>query len=209
TVVPSPVAMNEEMKAVCNKEVRDLLQKEAIKRVGLNEPFQNRRFTDSKKYHKRRGLVCKIRPKRCLFNRPYPPKPSNISLFQVEESYYRFSSLPFGLASAPRIFTKLLKVPISVLRGSGVRLVIYLDDILIMNENKQGAEKDLNTVLNLFQELGFVINWEKSILVPSQTIEYLGVIINSCFLSFTLPDQKVKSITALGEQALLETEVSL
>ncbi|KAK4037158.1 hypothetical protein OUZ56_029200 [Daphnia magna] len=37
TVVPSPVAMNEEMKAVCNKEVRDLLQKEAVKRVGLNE----------------------------------------------------------------------------------------------------------------------------------------------------------------------------
>jgi hypothetical protein len=56
------------------------------------------------------------------------------------------------------------------LRRQGIRLVIYLDDILILNESKSGLEADINTVIDLLQSLGFLINWEKSIVVPTQTI---------------------------------------
>lgn len=40
-----------------------------------------------------------------------------------------FRSLPFGIAIAPHHFTKIMKVPISLLRRLGIRLIIYLDDI--------------------------------------------------------------------------------
>jgi hypothetical protein len=56
------------------------------------------------------------------------------------------------------------------LRRQGIRLVIYLDDILILNESKIGLKADVNTVIDLLQSLGFLINWEKSIVVPTQTI---------------------------------------
>ena len=42
---------------------------------------------------------------------------------------YEFQCLPFGLSSAPRTFTKLLKPVIVLLRIQGIRIVIYLDNI--------------------------------------------------------------------------------
>ena len=64
-------------------------------------------------------------------------------------------------------------------RKEGVRLIIYLDDILIVNESREGASADLEMVMRLLQELGFIINKEKSILGPTQKIEFLGILINS------------------------------
>ena len=39
-----------------------------------------------------------------------------------------FSVLPFGLSSAPYIFTKLLKPLVKKWRGEGKPLVVFLDD---------------------------------------------------------------------------------
>ena len=44
---------------------------------------------------------------------------------------YEFTSLPFGLAPTPLIFTKLMKPIASFLRSQGVRLLVYLDNILM------------------------------------------------------------------------------
>ena len=52
--------------------------------------------------------------------------------FLWRDSLLEFACLPFGLASAPRVFTKLLKPVLSILRQRGIRLIVYLDDILLM-----------------------------------------------------------------------------
>ena len=51
--------------------------------------------------------------------------------FQWQEKLYQFLCLRFGLSSAPRVFTKLMKVPISILRKLNIILILYLglDDI--------------------------------------------------------------------------------
>ena len=54
--------------------------------------------------------------------------------------------------------------------------------------------RDRNTTLWLLQMLGFVINWEKSVLDPSQEMEYLGFVIDSPHLSLSLPASKVAKI---------------
>lgn len=64
---------------------------------------------------------------------------------------FQFSYLPFGLASAPRIFTKLLKPVIGHLRKQGIRFIIYLDDILIVSSSEEEARKDVRTVTGLLQ----------------------------------------------------------
>jgi hypothetical protein len=56
------------------------------------------------------------------------------------------------------------------MRKQGVRLIIYFDDILILNESREGASADLEMVMRLLQDLGFIINIEKSILDPTQKI---------------------------------------
>ncbi len=66
--------------------------------------------------------------------------------------------MPFGLSSAPRILTKLLNSIVSFLRKRGIRLVIYLHDILIMNSCPEGLARDVALVRSLLKEVGFLIN---------------------------------------------------
>jgi hypothetical protein len=91
----------------------------------------------------------------------------------------------------------------------GIRLVIYLDDILILNESKGVLLPNVDTVLELLQSLGFLINWEKSIIVPTQAIENLGLIVDSNDPSFSLPCYKVAAVKKMCEAALSEGRVSL
>lgn len=92
-------------------------------------------------------------------------------------------------------------------RKQGIRLIIYLDDILIMNESREGAIADLEMVMRLLQDLGFVVNMEKSILDPTQRIEFLGILISSTRLSFALPPGKTQFIIDLCKK-ILEQEVT-
>ena len=64
------------------------------------------------------------------------PIHSNHLQFIWEEKHYKFQCLPFGLSSAPRIFTKLLKPVVGFLRQIGLHLIVYLDDMLFMHVNK-------------------------------------------------------------------------
>ncbi|CAC5357552.1 unnamed protein product [Mytilus coruscus] len=50
----------------------------------------------------------------------------------------------------------------------GVRMIIYLADILLMAENPPKIEIHRNSTLFLLQKLGFLINWKKSSLNPTQ-----------------------------------------
>ena len=104
---------------------------------------------------------------------------------------YQFTCLAFGLSPAPRLFTKLLKPVVGALRRAGIRLVIYLDDIIFMNESREGVISDVSTAIDLLTGLGFLVNWEKSVLLPSQSLEYLGLLVDSVALSLALPSDKV------------------
>jgi hypothetical protein len=76
------------------------------------------------------------------------------------DSLIEFACLPFGLSEAPRHFTKVLQPTVTLLRRSGIRLVIYLVDIL--NVSAEGLRQDMATAQYLLENLGFVINLEKS-----------------------------------------------
>ena len=57
--------------------------------------------------------------------------------FQWERQLYEFLCLPFGLSSAPRTFTKLLKPVMSLIRQQGVRSIVFLDDMLLMAGSRE------------------------------------------------------------------------
>lgn len=124
--------------------------------------------------------------------------------FHWRGQVYEFSCRAFCLAPAP----KTLKVIMACLRRQGIRLITYLDDILVLNGCKEEA-LDLKTVIDLLQSLGFLINMEESMVIPSQSMEYLGLIVNSTDLSFSLPCSKPEAVRKMWVTALMGGMVSL
>jgi hypothetical protein len=78
-----------------------------------------------------------------------------------------------------------------------------------MNENREGVISDVTAAINLLISLGFLINWEKSVLLPSQSLEFLGLLVDSVVLSLALPSDKVLSMLALCRRSLLKDVISL
>ena len=133
--------------------------------------------------------------------------------FLWKETLLEFACLPFGLALAPRLFTKIMKPVVALLRRAGIRLIIYLDDLLFMHATREGLREDMATARYLLENLGFVINLEKSVFVPTQKLEFLGFVINTIDMILVLPDDKVKSIkslcrTLLGQQLVSVRDLS-
>ncbi len=48
--------------------------------------------------------------------------------FKVDNTLFHFTCLPNGYHNAPRLFTKILKVPLATLYTEGTNVIMYLDD---------------------------------------------------------------------------------
>ncbi|CAC5416181.1 unnamed protein product [Mytilus coruscus] len=88
----------------------------------------------------------------------------------------RQQMLAFRLSSAPYLFTKCLRPIVKYWREKGVDIVLYLDDRLGMDKNKQEASECSSFVKTSLLEAGFLINMDKSIFEPVQCLEWLDVV---------------------------------
>jgi hypothetical protein len=122
--------------------------------------------------------------------------------FEFDDVLYQFTCLPNGLSSGPRVFTKILKVPLAWLRESfGVTISGYIDDTILCAETASQLRSDLRLAAELFQDLGFMISWKKSVLEPTQEIEFLGFLINSVTGRVSLPVGKADNIARMVRKA--------
>lgn len=115
--------------------------------------------------------------------------PRKYLCFQWRDETFAFLSLAFGLNTAPRVFTELLKPVAAYLRKIGIRLIIYLDNFLILGSSLEESRANTQLILDLLQQLGFAINWENSVLDPTQSLTSLGFSINLLTRSFSLPEK--------------------
>ena len=97
--------------------------------------------------------------------------------FCFKNQCYQWKVMCFGPTSAPRVFTKLVSVVAAYLRIQNVRLAVYLDGWLNLNQNKCSLLQDRELCLNLLVSLGFMINLKKSNLYPSQNLIHLGALL--------------------------------
>ena len=112
--------------------------------------------------------------------------------FCVKGKYYCFSVLPFGLSSAPYIFTKVLREMVKHWRSHCIKIVMFLDDGWGTNSTKQLCSADAEFVRSSLEQAGFVINYDKSIWEPVQRLEWLGLFWNSEQFSLCIPDRRIQ-----------------
>ena len=158
--------------------------------------FQNGGHTHLEGPDETRGLAGKDRPQGCLSGDLDRPDTQGLSQVSICRQDYHFTCLPFGLSSAPGVFTKTLKPALALLHARGVRLIAYIDDILVLAESKELLLDHLEGMSYLLECLGFIINAEKSVMIPSHIIELLGLTVNSTIIELSLPPLKIKQIRA-------------
>lgn len=107
---------------------------------------------------------------------------------------YEFNVLPFGLNTAPYVYTKIMKPVVKLLRSCGFMSTIYLDDICLIANSYKECIHNINTTVKLLLALGFNINEEKSKMIPRYICKYLGFIIDSKNLQISLPPEKREKI---------------
>lgn len=83
-------------------------------------------------------------------------------------------------------------------------MIIYLDDILIIGSDKDSLIREFGFAIFVLGYLGFILNKEKSVSVPFQEIELLGLLVNCLDLSVSLPEEKVASVVQLCEEVFVE-----
>lgn len=117
----------------------------------------------------------------------------------------QFRALPFGLSSAPLVFTKIVKELAAWARERGIRLHCYLDDWLILAHSRLKCSNHTEQVLTMARRLGFCPNESKCDLVPSQQFDYLGMSFDTTSLTVRPVATRVERLqTAI--QSLLQSE---
>ena len=71
------------------------------------------------------------------------------------------------------------------LRSNG----IYLDDLLIIHQDKKELLEHMSVAVGLLEALDFLINYPKSQLEPTQIIDFLGFVVHSLKRELRLPKE--------------------
>ena len=173
------------------------------------EHFKMESLKDVKDLIQPGDFMAKIDLKDAFFHVPLARESRHLTAFHWQGRSFLFKAMCFGLAPAPRVFTKLAKVPMALLRHWGIRAVIYLDILILFARSKESMNETIDLVLCLFKRLGYTINHAKSILMPVQKLVYLGIFIDSVQMTFELPPQKSDELTNLCNSIVLSEGIPL
>ena len=122
---------------------------------------------------------------------------------------YQWKVLPFGLATAPRVFTSLMKPILFLCCHKGLHIAIYLDDILVLVCSKWAGKRACLFLCSLLVCLGLHINFSKSDLHLSQSFTFLGLCWDTVHMSVSLPPDKLADIQQLALSLLCTPHVTV
>ncbi|KAA6397710.1 MAG: putative Transposon Ty3-G Gag-Pol polyprotein, partial [Streblomastix strix] len=111
--------------------------------------------------------------------------------FQFKQKTYQYIAMPFGISLAPRTFHKILRPVIESIRCKwNVRILSYVDDIIIIGKDKQVLENKTQEISNYMRTLGWVISEKKSRITAMQEFEFLGWNFNSLNQQMKITEEK-------------------
>ena len=234
-IIPKQIQLNDDQKKIIDKEIAELLMKNAISKSSdepdqfisnifivekKNEKFRPvinlKKLNEFIKYHhfKMETLETVLESVQknafftsCDMTDAYFSIPVHVNYrkylkFIWRNQLYHFNCLCFGIASAPRVFTKVMKQVFAYIRHMGISSFYYIDDYLFEAEFALTSKQHTDTFESLVNDLGFFINKEKSVTIPTTRIQYLGHIIDSVEFKVYLPEEKIEKIIRHCTQVL-------
>ncbi len=133
---------------------------------------------------------------------PLKPQLREYTYMRLRGKCYRWQVLMFGLATAPKDFSYIVKKVLGLLRKQGVRNAFFIDDIIHFAGDREAALRLREQVLGLLYRLGFFVSWKKSLLEPGQLIQHLGLDVCTVDRSIWVPEYKTKEVIYLAGNML-------
>ena len=130
------------------------------------------------------------------FHVPIHPSSRKYLRFAFENRVYQFQVLPFGLNTAPQVFTRLGHTVTGYLHRQGISVIPYLDDWLIHHPDPEVLLRHQAQLMNTLDLVGFVLNRKKSELDLTQDIQFLGIRLRLDLGEASLPESKAWEIVA-------------
>lgn len=136
---------------------------------------------------------------------PIHPQDHHLLAVAWEGETYIDRALPFGLRSAPKIFSAVADMISWVLHCVGIRHQLhYLDDFLFLGApNTDEGERALRIALWIFEFLGIPVAVHKTE-GPSTCVTFLGILIDTIRGELRLPAEKLQRLQSLIESWCLE-----
>jgi hypothetical protein len=99
--------------------------------------------------------------------------------FKFGNIYYRWRVLPFGLNRSPFYSSKVLRPVVRYIRSTlGIKSQVYVDDFII-SATPARITDSLDGVLQTLQDVGYIVNMEKSSLTPETMKVYIGFVVDT------------------------------
>ena len=111
-----------------------------------------------------------------------------ITSFMAAGKVYQFKRLPFGLASAPEAYQRVMSIVCEGLSG----VLNYFDDVVVYGSTPEEHWENLRAILNTLQASGLRLNAKKCVMGVSE-LKFVGHIISAD--GVRADPEKVKAIT--------------
>ena len=130
------------------------------------------------------------------FHVPIYPNSRKYLRFTFENKVYQYRVLPFGLNTAPQVFTRLWHTVTGYLHRQGISVIPYLNDWLIHHPDRKVLLRHQAQLINTLDLVGFILNRKKSELDLTQDLQFLGIHLRLDLGEASLPESKAWEIVA-------------
>ena len=130
-------------------------------------------------------------------------------MFEWQGSYFQFTCLPKGLSCALRILRKFSVKPVYAHLRMGSYMYGHIDDSSLIAQTHNDCVNNIHDTVHLFTKLGFIVHPKKSILKPTQAIEFLGFIINNLTMTVRLSASKSTKVQKVCHDLLKSKHITV
>lgn len=146
--------------------------------------------------------MCTLDLQDAYYHVPIHPQSRRFLRFCVQGRHFQFLVLPFGLRSAPRVFTKVVAPVVAVLHLRGLLVYPYLDDWLIHAPSQSLLLEAQGVVCSVLRDHGFLLNLPKCQLSPSQDLVFIGARFRTDLGRVFLPVPRILTLVSLARRFL-------
>ena len=175
-------------------EFRMILNLKKLNGYFLYEHFKMENFENALELVSKDMYFGSVDIKHAYYSIPIAEEQQQYFRFLWNNKIFQYTCMPNGISPGPRYYTKLMKPVYARLRSDGHVSTGFIDDSLLGGSTKEKCLENIHATSSLMTSLGFLLNLDKSVLVPTQVITYLGHVIDAHKMIVYLPADKKKKI---------------